>query len=33
MPRRYRHFQVHEKEMLALKVQGLTVREIGERFE
>jgi len=32
MARNYRHIQVHEKEMLALKAQGITVREIGERF-
>lgn len=32
MARNYRHIQIHEKEMLALKAQGITVRKIGERF-
>ena len=32
MARNYRHIQIHEKEMLELKAQGITVREIGERF-
>ena len=32
MPREYRHLQDHEKEILELKAQGLTKREIGERL-
>ena len=32
MAKNYRHIQIHEKEMLELKGQGLTIREIGERF-
>ena len=32
MPREYRHIQQYEEEMLRLKGEGLTVREIGERF-
>lgn len=32
MARSYRHIQEYEKELLKLKEQGLTVREIGERF-
>ena len=32
MPRKYRHIQEYEKEILELKEQGLTLREIGERF-
>ena len=32
MPRRYRHIQQYEKEMVELKEQGMTVREIGEKF-
>ena len=32
MPRGYRHIQEYEKEILELKEQGLTLREIGERF-
>ena len=32
MPREYRHIQDHEKEILELKAQGLTKREIGERL-
>ena len=32
MPRGYRHIQENEKEILELKEQGLTLREIGERF-
>ena len=32
MPRSYRHIKKYEKEMLELKAQGLTVREIGEKF-
>jgi len=32
MPRGYRHIQEYEKEILELKEQGHTLREIGERF-
>ena len=32
MPRKYRHIKENEKEILELKEQGLTLREIGERF-
>ena len=32
MSEKYRHIKIHEKEMLELKAQGLTVREIGEQF-
>lgn len=32
MARGYRHIQVYEEEMLALKAQGMTIRAIGERF-
>lgn len=32
MARRYRHIQQYEKELLELKEQGLTVREIGEKY-
>ena len=32
MPRKYRHIQEYEKEILELKEQGHTLREIGERF-
>ena len=32
MPREYRHIQEYEKEILELKEQGHTLREIGERF-
>ncbi len=32
MPRGYRHIQEYEKEILELKAQGMTLREIGERF-
>lgn len=32
MSRSYRHIQQYEKEMLELKSEGVTVREIGERF-
>ena len=32
MPRKYRHIKENEKEILELKAQGLTLREIGERF-
>ena len=32
MPREYRHIKEYEKEILELREQGLTKREIGERF-
>lgn len=32
MPRSYRHIQQYEKELLKMKAQGKTVREIGEKF-
>lgn len=32
MARSYRHIQQYEKELLELKEQGLTVREIGEKY-
>lgn len=32
MPRNYRNIKQYEKELLKLKEEGLTVREIGERF-
>ncbi len=32
MARNYRHIQQYEKEMQELRDQGMTVREIGERF-
>jgi len=32
MARGYRHIQEYEEKLLELKAQGLTVREIGERF-
>ena len=32
MPRSYRHIQEYEKEILELKSQGLTLREIGKRL-
>ena len=32
MARRYRYIQQYEKELLELKEQGLTVREIGEKY-
>ena len=32
MPRSYRHIQEYEKEILGLKSQGLTLREIGEHL-
>ena len=32
MARSYRHIQEYEEEMLKLKAQGQTVREIGEKF-
>ena len=32
MPRSYRHIKEHEKEILELKEQGLTLREIGKKY-
>ena len=32
MPRSYRHIQQYKEELLKLKEEGLTVREIGERY-
>ncbi len=32
MSRSYRHIKQYEKELLELKAQGITVREIGEKF-
>ncbi len=32
MPRNYRHIKEYEKEILELKKQGLTKREIGNKF-
>mgnify|MGYP006053952891 CR=1 FL=1 len=32
MPREYRHVQEYEKEIIELREQGLTYREIGERL-
>ena len=32
MPREYRHIEQYEKEILELKEQGLTKREIGEKY-
>ena len=32
MSRRYRHIQQYESELLKLKEEGLSVKEIGERF-
>lgn len=32
MPRKYRHIKEYEKEILELKKQGLTHRQIGERL-
>ena len=32
MPREYRHIKAYEKEILELKKQGYTKREIGERL-
>ena len=32
MPREYRHLKQYEKELLELKAEGLTHREIGERL-
>ena len=32
MPRKYSHIQKHEKEILELRSQGMTLREIGEKL-
>lgn len=32
MARNYRHIQQYEKELLELKAQGVSVKEIGEKF-
>ena len=32
MPRNYRHIIQYEKEMMKLKEEGMTVREIGEKY-
>ena len=32
MPRSYQHISSYEKEILELKTQGLTLREIGTKF-
>ena len=32
MPRSYQHISDYEKEILELKSQGMTLREIGEKF-
>ena len=32
MPRSYRHIKVYENEILELKAQGYTLREIGEKY-
>ena len=32
MPRSYRHIKENEKEILELKEQGLTLREIGKKY-
>lgn len=32
MPRRYRHIQEYEKEILELKKQGFTRKQIGEKL-
>lgn len=31
MPREYRHIQQYEKELLGMKEEGFTYREIGDR--
>ena len=33
MPRKYSHIQEHEKEILELRSQGMTLREIGEKLD
>ena len=32
MPRKYSHIQEHEKEILKLRDQGMTLRQIGEKL-
>ena len=32
MPRKYSHIQEHEKEILELRNQGMTLRQIGEKL-
>ena len=32
MPREYRNIKLYEKEILSLKAQGLTLKEIGEKL-
>ncbi len=32
MPRSYRHISEYEEEILRLKAQGMTLREIGEKY-
>ena len=32
MPRKYSHIQEHEKEIIELRSQGMTLREIGEKL-
>ena len=32
MPRSYRHIKEYEKEILELKEQGMTLREIGKKY-
>ena len=32
MPRKYSHIQEHEKEILELRRQGMTLRQIGEKL-
>ena len=32
MPRKYSHIQEHEKEMIELRSQGMTLRQIGEKL-
>ena len=32
MPRKYSHIQEHEKEIIELRSQGMTLRQIGEKI-
>ena len=32
MPRSYRHIRIYEKEILEMKSQGYTLRQIGEKY-
>ena len=32
MPRKYSHIQEHEKEIIELRSQGMTLRQIGEKL-